>query len=701
MDLSKVPLDVLMQAVNAAQPSPQPSFDLSGVPLDVLQAAVAAGSPRSNAAPTNPGTPEETVARERAELLFNDPRAFDAGRMGIARRAFQGATMGFGDEAIAALSTPIEMVKRRTLNPAEAYRYAKAQEDEALKEAQSRQGILGTAAEIAGSVGSGIGIARGVQAAPEAASRTGQLAQALLGGMRGPGNVASRVGTAAGSGALYGAVQGAGEGSGLEDRAQKALMGAGIGALAGGAVQGVGEVGKRTLGFVGASMNPEGYAQGQVARAVSESGRTPNQIAQEMADAAAAGQQFTVADALGNAGQNQLSVVARNPGAGRQQTVEFLDARQAGQGRRLSNLLAEGLDAPRSAAQTRSEMEAARTAGANINYGAARNAAGVVDPTRAIAAADDFLSPGVSGMMSPRANIADDSVESAVRRARSYLTDGNSVLTDFNAALRSKMELDAMIDNARPTVQRQLIPIRQALDDALAAASQPYANARNTFREQSRAIDAIDEGRNMAMRGRTEDTIPRFQSMTPDQQAAARVGYADPLIERMQGAPMGTNKARDFTSDAARVELPAFSAYQGPAMPGRADQLTRGIDRENIMFETRRQAMGGSQTADRLADNAAVAVSPEIFSNLASGNFGAAARNLLIRSGDNLGGNTPAVREQMARILLRTGNNGDLEAVLRRTIRSEEMRRQFMAALLRGAQSGGSGITADQLPARR
>jgi hypothetical protein len=40
--------------------------------------------------------------------------------------------------------------------------------------------------------------------------------------------------------------------------------------------------------------------------------------------------------------------------------------------------------------------------------------------------------------------------------------------------------------------------------------------------------------------------------------------------------------------------------------------LQRQIGRENTMFQTRNQAMGGSKTADNLNDDAAMAVSPEI-----------------------------------------------------------------------------------------
>lgn len=627
------------------------------------------------------------VDRERAETLFNNPALFERQKMGMARRIMQGPTMGFADEAIAIASTPLEMIKRGTFNPIRGYEFAKAQEDAALDEARERQGMLGTAAEIGGGIVGGTAIAKGLQAAPAAVTKAGQIAQSILGGLRGSGNIGTRLGTAAGGGALYGGLSGIGEGRGVEDRLAQGATGAAIGGALGGALQGVAEVAKPTLGWVSASMDPKGFAQRQLARGISESGRDARDIIRDVADARAAGQPFTVADAMGNAGQRQLSVVARNPGEGRTRAVDFLEGRQSGQGRRIANMLSEGLDATKSAAQARTEMEAARKAGANVNYAAARDAAGAVDPTAAIAKADEFLSPGVSGMMSPGTGIADDSVESAVRRARSYLTDGKSVLTDFNSALRAKQELDAMIEGARPTTQRQLIPIRNALDDALAATSQPYANARNTFREQSQAIDAIDLGRNMSMRGRTEDTIPAFQAMTPEQQAAARIGYADPIIERMQGGPAGVNKAREFTSDAAQAELPAF------AVSGRADPMMRGLGRENTMFETRAQALGGSRTADNLSDNAAMGMSPEIFSNLLSGNVPAALRNMIVRSADTLGGNTAKVRDELSRYLLMTGNAQNLPADLAKAIATKAKRDELANRILRGAYAGTGSAT--------
>lgn len=645
-------------------------------------------------APTSPADAPDTIRaqvdRERAETLFNNPALFERQKMGIARRMMQGLSQGTTDEAIAALSTPLEMIKRGTLNPIKGYEYAKAQEDAALDEARNRQGILGTVSELGGGVAGGVGIASAIQRAPAAASAAGRFAQTLLGGLRGSGNVGSRVGTGIASGATYGGLSGFTEGRGIEDRLTQAAQGAAIGGVLGGGLQGIAEVAKPTLGFVSASIDPKGFAQRQLARGISESGKDARDIIREVAEARQAGQPYAVADAMGKAGQKQLSVVVRNPGEGSTMATNFLDARQGAQGRRLQSFIAEGLDASQTAQQSQAAQTAARKADARVNYGAARGSAGAVDPTRAIAAADDFLQPGVTGMMSPKANIADDSVEALVGRAKGYLTDGNSVKTNFNAALRSKREIDRMIKKNPDVIE--LYPIREALDDALAAASKPYANARNIYREQSEAIKALDTGRTLATRGRSEDTIPRFQAMTDAEKASARIGYADPLIETIQRQRMGVNKASDFTAMGVNDELRAFAA------PGRADQLMSRIGREDTMFGTRARAMGGSQTKDNFSDDAAMAVDPEVFANIVGGRWVKAAQNFIARGADNVGGNTPKVREEMARYLLMTGNAQNLPADLAKAIATKVKRDEIANRILRGAYAGTGSATSQAQP---
>ena len=621
--------------------------------------------------------PEDPIkAKVRAEIadLRKAGVPVDNGRP---RQFLQGATGGFADEALAGLTTPLEMIKRGTLSPSEAYNYAKAREDILLEDARKANGISGQVMEAAGGFGTGLG-----------------LSSAGMTFLRPGGSALANIPRAAGDGLVFGGLTGFGEGSGASGRLDGAMTGAGVGAGAGAAVGAaapvVSALGRNALGWVSAVRDPSGYAQRQTARALVESGRTPQQIAQEIADANAAGQPFTVADAMGNAGQRMLSTVTRAPGQGRTMAVEFLDARQGDQGRRLSNVIAEALDAPQTAAQTREALTAQRSADANRNYGAARGSAGAVDVTPAIREADNFLQPGVTRFMNPGSNIADDSVEAAVRRARSYLTDGRSQISNFDQALRAKQELDNMIDRASPTIQRQLIPVRNQLDDALAQSSAPYANARDTFRQQSQAIGAIDTGAAAAQRGRTEDTLRAFGAMPEGQQQGFRVGYADRLIEALQGGAAGQNKARPFTAMSAQAELPALSRYQGPMRPGDQDQLMRRIGREGTMFETRATATGGSKTADNLADAQAAGVDPvSIIGNALSRNYLTAARNLVGRSSGALSGNTPRVREELARILL-AGDGATLQPMLQGIAANQAQRDAIMKALASGLLGGGN-----------
>src|SRR6185312_5803687 len=97
-----------------------------------------------------------------------------------------------------------------------------------------------------------------------------------------------------------------------------------------------------------------------------------------------------------------------------------------------------------------------------------------------------------------------------------------------------------------------------------------------------------------------EDTVPAFNAMSDAEKAGFRTGYADPLIESVQGAAHGVNKARPLINDATAVEFPTFAGSGG-------EKLQRQLGRENTMFETRNAALGGSRTADNLADQLDVA----------------------------------------------------------------------------------------------
>ncbi len=625
----------------------------------------------------------ETVRREREDLA---KVGYDT-TAGLARLGVHGATMGASDEILAAAATPIEMIRRRTFNPVEAYNYAKAQQDLDLEEGRKRAGVLGTGAEIAGGIGSGVGLAR-----------AGITASRLLG--QAP-NALQRFGATVADAMGYGATAGALEGSGF-DRIGEAAKGAALG----GAVAGVGmpalALGKAALApiisNVRARYNPQGVATSQVARALTESGRTPNQIVQEVFDASNQGQGvYTLADALGHPGQRMLSTVARSPGQGRTDVVEFLQGRQADQGRRVAGQVAEGFDAPRTAAQARTAMTQARDTAADAAYGAARQNAGPVDLSRVIARIDDTLQPGVNQIARPQSGIANDSIETALEGVRRRLTDGRSVLSDFTAIQRVRADVSDAVQTAQRSGQgnraRLLGGVLRELDAAMETASTGFRQANRDFAQASRDIDAIDLGRTAAQRGRTEDIIPQFQAQTQQGQRAFRTGYSDPIIENALGAPGATtNRARFATSPAFREEA--------NVMAPRAQRMLGQLDRENRMFETMNQATQGSRTFDNFADDTAARVDPSIVVSLLGGNFGGAARQALAAGSNLLHGNTPEVRQSLAQMLLSRGQGAaptmrEVDAAVQRL---QQIRRALMLAG-RGAY-GGAAVAPSALDMR-
>jgi uncharacterized NAD-dependent epimerase/dehydratase family protein len=79
--------------------------------------------------------------------------------------------------------------------------------------------------------------------------------------------------------------------------------------------------------------------------------------------------------------------------------------------------------------------------------------------------------------------------------------------------------------------------------------------------------------------------------------------------------------------------------------------------------------LGGSRTADNLNDHAAMAVDPHLVGQIMTGNWHGAVRTALSAGQNVVSGNTPAVRKEVANILLaeraehlagKTGKDGQL-----------------------------------------
>lgn len=626
----------------------------------------------------------ETVRRER-----DAERAKGVAELSpTARLAAQGLTFGLADEVRALAGIPAQMYRRGTFNPATAYEYSKAREDLDVEDARSAAGGVGMAAELAGGVRTGQALYNaGLTFGPRIASRLGS----------------GLLGTAAGAtadGVAYGALAGAAEGSGGE-RFEKALsggaLGAGLGAAIPVAVAGGGMLAAPAISNITARINPSRYADRQLLQAATESGQTPAQVADRVGAALADGQtEYRLLDALDNAGRRKAAVVAKNPGEGRQQLVEFLDQRQAGQGGRVAQAIEEGLGASETAQVAAARMTAARRAQDNDAFGAVRADAEHVNVRPALDRINSVLRPGEMGHLNEGTGIAYDSVEAALARARSLLTDGRSQTVGFEQVQRARGDIADAVEVARRAgagnKARLLRGVRDDLDAALQDASPGFREAMQNSAARAREIEAVETGALAARRGRSEDKIAAFGRLQPGEQAGFRTGYADPLIARAQGSAMGTDAARPLTSLAARTELPAFAAA------GQGDRMMRRLGRESEMFRNRAVATGGSATAENLADSAATGIDTAIIGRLLSGDFLGAGRNALQRGAATVSGNTEAVRSRLAERLL-NGSPDEIRALLTQLAAQARQRSDTSARLLRGVLGGVAPSGARSQPA--
>jgi hypothetical protein len=626
---------------------------------------------------------------------------------GYTRRLTHGATFGADTTVLAGLETPLEMVRQGTIDPREGYNYAKAREDLIMNKSRENTGLTGTAVEALGGGVSAGGLAKaGVTAARYLPEGAGFLA---------------RSGASAADAAGVGLFSGAMEGNGLAERATNAAKGFATGGIVGAVAPSVVGVAKYVaspiISQIMARLNPKNYAEAQVARALIEGKISPQEVEAMLAQAEQEGQGvFTVADAMGNSGQRLLSSVTRSPGQARTDVVAALDSRQGDQGRRLSGALREGFDAPQTAEQARQAMAARASSEANVNYAPVKAETQPINVSEPVALANRAISPAadmdalarghVPTDLAARAgveaqeSVIRDPISQALKEARSYLAAPELTSSNVGKAFRAKTNIDQMIakavDNKQGALVAELMPIRDALDNALARSSKTYASARDAYRLSQQRIEALDLGKTLGSKPvRPEDAIAQFSPLDQEAKTAFRAGYADPQISQVQNAAFGTNKARPFTSDAVKQEFDAFAA------PGQAEQLQRQIARENTMFQTRNQAMGGSKTADNLNDDAAMAVSPEVIGvlkNVVTGNFSGALHTAIAAGKNGLTGNTAAVRQEVANMLLQSGRNipkgrmqDMVDEVLKRAIHVAKIAENAGRGLVGGAVTTGPG----------
>lgn len=496
-------------------------------------------------------------------------------------------------------------------------------------------------------------------------------------------------------GGAFGAVEGAAWEAGKAQPGERAsaagrgaLYGGGLGAAAPLAVG----VGAKAIGagddLVRGMFNRgnEGRANRSAMSLVRKSGQTPDQLADDVQRARIQGQpEYRLMDALGTPGQRKASGIVRQDGPGADELSEFLETRQMNQGDRVGAFVEDAFETRGTTArQTQEALTDRRGRTADAMYDAARANAEPVDVRPAV----NIIDRRIGGMQG--SNVRGDGIDARLSGFRDRLTarsapDGelSRELSDFDRVLGVKQDVQDAIGAAvragRNNEARELGKLATALDQQLERASDAYRFANDNFREASRVIDSVETGSTMARRGRAADNVQTVRGMTDDQRRAARVGYGDTVQDRLErNASPTANKAKPLTSEKARAESDALAV--DPQL------LRERLDREMRMWATQNRALGGSRTADNLADiegTGAMADAARAGTDLAAGNTGTAVSRFSDRAITFVTGENEATRKLVADILMSPEPRKALSAALA-GVRSAQKKRWIAQAVTRG-----------------
>lgn len=622
----------------------------------------------------------------------------------------QGGTFGAGDELTAALDSALsDRSYDASLERARAI-FGRNEDDNPLA---YYPGLLGGAVAGALGIGQAAAPALGGAGATSAAAGMGVNATRSALGLPVAAEATAPLWARAAAGAGVGAVDGAlsgfgGSEGGFSERADDALTGALIGGALGGALPPVTQAVRSGAGAVTNLVTApfaKGADQTAVGRAIFQSMNrakvTADDVSGRVAAAAAEGQpMFTVADAIGTPAQRRLNGIARQPGEASTEIADYLFRRQNEQGGRLAGFVGDALGATDTAAQRSAALTEARDAAADAAFSAARADASPVDVRGVLQAIDDRIG-GMQGV-----NIDPGSIDGTLAKYRARLASPTPAtdrvpgaplaagpggeqtaveLSDFSRVFRVRKDVSNQITAAlrrgENELAKELIAVKGALDDAMAGASPTYKAAMKDYATASGVIGSVDAGTAAAApRRRYADTLEEYLALSPDEQAAFKTGYADPVMARVEAAKPGVNKAASLRGDKIDAELGAMAADP--------DLLRRQIDRENDMFRTYNMTQGGSATASNLAD----VTNEQRFASMLSGEALVNPMYALRRGAgrvtdimlNGLRGENEATRRSIGQALLST----DLEAALRPYLEAAQRRAQAESLIGMTVRSG-------------
>ena len=565
----------------------------------------------------------------------------------FARGALQGATFNFGDriaaleaasglpEAPAALG-PINTMYNmgrlgggvgrkiaEALAPSifgqggtEAYNQKFAQERAANEAARAENPTAFTLGGLAGGIAT-------IPLAPSLAPFKIAEGAALL------PTAAKTVGNLATAGAGYGAVAGAGGAPSVAQMPQSAGEGALVGGILGPAVglpiAGATKLGGLVASDIAARTNPQKVADQVVARnlaadnpAGAVAAAAEAKARMEAAQAQPIPQNLTMVDTAGPKTQGMGGTLARSPGEAGSKAKSFFEERHLGQdpfnpdatdsaAGRITDAISSTLG-NKNVRQTADTLIATRKANAEPLYAAAH-----IKPIDYDAPSGQQLKYILENQLTAADKASANTIlrredKSGLQMIWAKNKDGEFELTKVPNMRQwdyIQQGLQNTIDNGRDkfgqftTEARAAIRLKKEINAALEENNSAFKAAKKVYAGDSDMIDALRAGRDITKKTADDVAHDLSQLRTPGERELYRIGASEAYRLKISKAPRAADMVKQIFNSREEVKkIRAIAPDQGSF-----DTLKKFLAQESGMFKSGAEAIGGSQTAGRLADD--------------------------------------------------------------------------------------------------
>jgi len=626
--------------------------------------------------------------------------------------AVNGPLMGYGDEVLAALGTPLKSLVNG-MPMSENYRELRdgyrgmtdARKDEAPVTTALTQIATSAPMMVLNPLGRAVGYAKTMLPMSGAAKHVGTVA-----------GLGSKVKNAAASGFGYGAVQGVGDSTAdsldgvIQDGVVGGATGAGLGAVGAPVLAGMGAVGRNVAQRFSVPSAIEAAKQ-KVAEALARDARgevftsgQANPITQVKSRLSKLGDEATIADAAGQNTKQLLDTVATMPGRTKEAAEQLIHQRQATRAVRLISAAETGLETSgqRLSPTLESWISQRHEAAAPLYGQLSRTSIAPSDSLKSIVAAADDIGAISLGREMAAARQMPFTLDITSQRSSSLLNlpeKQSWTMTDLDHV---KQGLDQKIAKQWDPVAGKLTPLGLSYQDLKSklvgeldnlttdqkTGVSLYKSARDAFAGPSALIDAAQLGRSSLSKDGAAIS-GAVQGLSASEKQAFQLGAFEALRSKLGKEAGQTEILKMWKEPATREKLSAIFG----------DELRFRSFAAKVAKESRLKSLEtvgrGSQTAARQfgagdLDMSALGDAGGALAAAKSGNVLGAAGAL--KSAWNQVSTPQSVRDQVGSLLLSKGllaeeTTSGLTDLVRRLNQGQAMRAQQWGATA-GSQIG-------------